>query len=70
MKHVILKYLLSKPIQHIVEKKESVQIKALTWNEVGIVQSGKFCTVQSEDDHIKIFERFKDFSLLTDFVLN
>jgi hypothetical protein len=70
MKYLILKYLLSKLIQDIVEKKDLVQLKALSWNDVGIFQSGKFCTVQySEDDPTKIFERLKDFSLLTDSIL-
>jgi hypothetical protein len=64
MKYVILKYLFSKLIQDIVEKKDLVQIKALSWNDIEIFQSGKFCTAQySEDDPIKIFEKLKDFSI-------
>jgi hypothetical protein len=39
---IIFKYLLSKPIQHIVEKKDSVRMKAWEWEDVGIFQSGKF----------------------------
>jgi hypothetical protein len=45
MKYIILKYLLPKPIQHIVEKKDSVQTKALAWKDVGIFRKILQCTL-------------------------
>jgi hypothetical protein len=59
MKYIIIpKYLASKSIQHIVEKKDSDQAKALGRKDARSFQSGKFCNVNyCEDNHVDTVER-------------